>query len=193
MPCKKCDEGYKWGDNGECEYPDKESCENANSKYKKEKKEYSSEAPSPLNYKSFDDYKKAYNEWSLLQETKLAKSVKVELGLAQDLEKMGDKAYNLISRFEEVMSDSKESLDAYEDAKGDIEVALDMADNVMQEIRNIDNNLSSMLNEFDEVADSIGIKATDSEDYNYAYDAQAELELAEESLDTVMGRLDKAL
>tara|TARA_A100001201_G_scaffold126613_1_gene111161 strand:+ start:81 stop:794 length:714 start_codon:yes stop_codon:yes gene_type:complete len=31
MPCKKCDNGkYKWGNTGECKYPTREACEEAN-------------------------------------------------------------------------------------------------------------------------------------------------------------------
>jgi hypothetical protein len=33
MPCKKCEEGYKWGETGECEYETLQQCEDANSTY----------------------------------------------------------------------------------------------------------------------------------------------------------------
>ena len=33
MPCTKCEEGYKWGETGECEYDTLEECEEANASY----------------------------------------------------------------------------------------------------------------------------------------------------------------
>jgi hypothetical protein len=79
MPCTKCEEGnYKWGKTGECEYPTKEACESANSKYSKMK-------PTPLGKKTYEEYEKELKEFNL------SKVEKVQLGLVDDLNKMTSK------------------------------------------------------------------------------------------------------
>ena len=37
MPCTKCEEGYKWGKTGECEYNTLQECEDANASYEEMK------------------------------------------------------------------------------------------------------------------------------------------------------------
>jgi hypothetical protein len=37
MPCKKCEEGYKWGETGECQYDTLQDCEDANASYEEMK------------------------------------------------------------------------------------------------------------------------------------------------------------
>ena len=37
MPCTKCEEGYKWGETGECEYSTLQECEDANASYEEMK------------------------------------------------------------------------------------------------------------------------------------------------------------
>ena len=37
MPCTKCEEGYKWGETGECKYDTLQDCEDANSTYEEMK------------------------------------------------------------------------------------------------------------------------------------------------------------
>jgi len=59
MPCTKCEEGkYKWGKTGECQYPSKEACESANSKYNKMR-------PTPLGKKTYEEYEKELKEFNL--------------------------------------------------------------------------------------------------------------------------------
>lgn len=126
MPCKKCDEGYKWGDKGECEYPDKESCENANAEYKKEKKEYS-EVPSPINYKSFDDYKKAYDEYHKLQELTLSSEL-YQFNSVKQIGSMASKLDGLVAKLEKGYLDVDDKVFKYrklEDEKQDAENNLD--------------------------------------------------------------------
>jgi len=59
MPCTKCkDDKYKWGKTGECQYPSKEACESANSKYNKMR-------PTPLGKKTYEEYEKELKEFNL--------------------------------------------------------------------------------------------------------------------------------
>jgi len=37
MPCTKCEEGYKWGETGDCKYDTLQDCEDANSSYEEMK------------------------------------------------------------------------------------------------------------------------------------------------------------
>lgn len=132
MPCKKCeDDKYKWGDNGECEYPTKEACEEANAEYKKDKKEYS-EAPSPVNYKNFEEYKEAYNKYHKAQEINLSKAQKLELGLIEDAQKIAQKIWNTyttitkkakgLSKFEDQLTKINSN---FKKLKNDIESKID--------------------------------------------------------------------
>tara|TARA_R110002020_G_scaffold240290_5_gene453063 strand:+ start:145 stop:726 length:582 start_codon:yes stop_codon:yes gene_type:complete len=97
MPCKKCEnEKWKWGERGECKYDSKEACENANSKY-----EEMTETPSPINYDTFDEYKKAFDNYHENQELNLSKSKKLEFGLIEDANKLAQKnfnAYNTVTK-----------------------------------------------------------------------------------------------
>ena len=80
MPCTKCEEGnYKWGKTGECKYDTLESCESANSKYNKMQ-------PTPLGKKSYEEYEKELKEFNL------SSVHRVELGLADDVEKLTQQA-----------------------------------------------------------------------------------------------------
>jgi len=72
MPCTKCEEGYKWGKTGECEYDSLEACESANSKYSKMN-------PTPLGKKTYAEYEKELKEFNL------SKVERVELALVDDL------------------------------------------------------------------------------------------------------------
>jgi len=84
MPCTKCKEGkYKWGKTGECEYATKEDCESANSKYNKM-------MPTPLGKKSYEEYAKELKEYNL------SATYRVELGIADDVEKLTQQAKDLI-------------------------------------------------------------------------------------------------
>ena len=84
MPCTKCEDGkYKWGKTGECEYSSKEACESANSKYSKMK-------PTPLGKKTYEEYAKELKEYNL------SSVHRVELGLADDVEKLTQQAKDLI-------------------------------------------------------------------------------------------------
>ena len=84
MPCTKCEEGkYKWGETGECEYATKEACESANHKYSKMK-------PTPLGKKTYEEYEKELKEFNL------SSVYRVELGLADDVEKLTQQAKDLI-------------------------------------------------------------------------------------------------
>jgi chromosome segregation ATPase len=83
MPCTKCEEGkYKWGKTGECEYDSLDACESANSKYSKMQ-------PTPLG-KTYEEYAK----WG--KEFNLSSAYRVELGLADDVEKLTQQAKDLI-------------------------------------------------------------------------------------------------
>ena len=81
MPCTKCEEGgnYKWGKTGECEYATKEACESANHKYNKMN-------PTPLGKKTYEQYAKELKEYNL------SSVHRVELGLADDVEKLTQQA-----------------------------------------------------------------------------------------------------
>jgi chromosome segregation ATPase len=85
MPCKKCkDDKYKWGNTGECKYATKDECEKANPK------KYSKMKPTPLGKKSYEEYAKELKEFNL------SANYKVELGLADDVEKLTEQAKDLI-------------------------------------------------------------------------------------------------
>jgi chromosome segregation ATPase len=84
MPCKKCKDGkYKWGNTGECKYDTKEACEKANLK------KYNNMKPTPLGKKTYAEYAKELKEYNL-------NSQRVELGLADDVEKLTQQAKDLI-------------------------------------------------------------------------------------------------
>ena len=87
MPCKKCkDDKYKWGNTGECKYATKDECEKANpKKYNKMKNR-----PTPLGKKTYEEYAKELKEFNL------SANYKVELGLADDVEKLTEQAKDLI-------------------------------------------------------------------------------------------------
>ena len=72
MPCTKCEEGYKWGETGECKYDTLQACESANHKYSKMQ-------PTPLGKKSYEEYAKELKEFNL------SKVERVELGIIDDL------------------------------------------------------------------------------------------------------------
>ena len=83
MPCTKCEEGkYKWGETGECEYDSLDACESANHKYSKMK-------PTPLGKKTYEEYEKELKEFNL------SSVYRVELGLADDVEKLTQQAKDL--------------------------------------------------------------------------------------------------
>ena len=80
MPCTKCEEGkYKWGETGECKYDSLDACESANHKYNKMK-------PTPLGKKTYEEYEKELKEYNL------SSVHRVELGLADDVEKLTQQA-----------------------------------------------------------------------------------------------------
>jgi hypothetical protein len=74
MPCKKCEEGYKWGETGECKYDTLQDCESANTKYNKMQ-------PTPLGKKTYEEYEKELKEYNL------SSSKRIDLGLMDDLKK----------------------------------------------------------------------------------------------------------
>ena len=89
MPCTKCEEGnYKWGETGECKYDTLQDCESANSKYNKMQ-------PTPLGKKSYEEYAKELKEYNL------SSVHRVELGLADDVEKQTLQAKEILSTLKE--------------------------------------------------------------------------------------------
>jgi chromosome segregation ATPase len=85
MPCTKCKDGkYKWGKTGECKYDTKEACEKANPK------KYNKMQPTPLGKKSYEEYEKELKEYNL------SATYRVELGIADDVEKLTQQAKDLI-------------------------------------------------------------------------------------------------
>jgi len=85
MPCTKCENGkYKWGKTGECKYNSKEECEKANPK------KYNKMKPTPLGKKSYEEYEKELKEYNL------SATYRVELGIADDVEKLTQQAKDLI-------------------------------------------------------------------------------------------------
>jgi len=85
MPCTKCEEGnYKWGETGECKYDTLQDCESANSKYNKMQ-------PTPLGKKTYEEYAKELKEFNL------SSVHRIELGLADDVEKQTLQAKEILS------------------------------------------------------------------------------------------------
>jgi chromosome segregation ATPase len=85
MPCKQCKDGkYKWGNTGECKYSTKEACEKSNPK------KYNKMQPTPLGKKTYEEYAKELKEYNL------SANYRVELGLADDVEKLTQQAKELI-------------------------------------------------------------------------------------------------
>ena len=85
MPCKKCkDENYKYGNTGECKYATKEACEKANPK------KYNKMQPTPLGKKTYEEYAKELKEFNF------SANYRVELGIADDVEKLTQQAKDLI-------------------------------------------------------------------------------------------------
>ena len=95
MPCTKCEEGYKWGETGECKYDTLQDCESANSKYNKMQ-------PTPLG-KTYEEYAKELKEYNL------SSVHRVELGLADDVEKLTQQAKDLIPELNKDMGFIKDS------------------------------------------------------------------------------------
>lgn len=90
MPCTKCKEGkYKWGKTGSCEYDTKEECEKANKDYYKKKNTTMKQYPTPLG-KTYEEYAKELKEYNL------SANYKVELGLADDVQKLTQQAKDII-------------------------------------------------------------------------------------------------
>ena len=101
MPCTKCKDSdtYKWGKTGECEYATKEACESANHKYSKMQ-------PTPLGKKTYEEYEKELKEYNL------SSAYRVELGLADDVEKLTQQAkeqITLIARDNGFIKDTEKS------------------------------------------------------------------------------------
>jgi chromosome segregation ATPase len=91
MPCKKCKDGkYKWGNTGECKYATKDECEKANPKNYKQMKEY----PTPLGKKTYEEYAKELKEYNLSTQ-------RIELGIADDVEKETLQAKEILSTLKE--------------------------------------------------------------------------------------------
>ena len=89
MPCTKCEEGkYKWGKTGECKYDTLDACESANHKYSKMQ-------PTPLGQKTYEEYAKELKEYNL------SSAYRVELGLADDVEKQTLQAKEILSTLKE--------------------------------------------------------------------------------------------
>jgi flagellin-like hook-associated protein FlgL len=108
MPCTKCEDGkYKWGKTGECKYATKESCEKANPK------KYSKMNPTPLGKKTYEEYEKELKEFNL------SANYRVELGLADDVEKLTQQAKDLIPDLDRdvkgIKDYEKSELKAYKD------------------------------------------------------------------------------
>tara|TARA_R110002126_G_scaffold212683_1_gene359255 strand:+ start:119 stop:760 length:642 start_codon:yes stop_codon:yes gene_type:complete len=85
MPCEKCEnDKYKWGKTGSCKYDTKEECEKANPK------KYNKMMPTPLGKKTYAEYEKELKEYNL------SANYRVELGIADDVEKLTEQAKDLI-------------------------------------------------------------------------------------------------
>jgi|TARA_R110002012_G_scaffold46298_3_gene122476 DNA repair exonuclease SbcCD ATPase subunit len=98
MPCTKCkDENYKWGNTGECKYATKDECEKANPK------KYSKMKPTPLGKKTYEEYEKELKEYNL------SATYRVELGLADDVEKLTQQAKDLIPDLDRDVKGIKEA------------------------------------------------------------------------------------
>jgi hypothetical protein len=97
MPCTKCEEGkYKWGKTGECEYDSLDACESANSKYSKMK-------PTPLGKKTYEEYEKELKEFNL------SEVERIELSLAQDLNKSTKALSALMKKYRSLSEDVSQS------------------------------------------------------------------------------------
>jgi hypothetical protein len=197
MPCKKCDDDkYKWGDNGECEYPDQEACENANAKYKKEKKEYSVliEAPSPVNYDSFDEYKEAYDNFHKAQELNLS-AEKVKLSLVGDIKGIVSKLNTVDNESMNIVTDSgqlvKEIKGFLKDRKSEVEKQLKKIKLAIKELGTLQDKAQGLESEVNSAANDLGIDQQDIPGYvdllDYAEDADETIA----DLDEVKGELDK--
>ena len=98
MPCKQCKEGkYKWGNTGECKYDTKEACEKANPK------KYNKMRPTPIGKKTYEEYAKELKEYNL------SATYRVELGLADDVEKLTQQAKDLIPDLDRDVKGIKEA------------------------------------------------------------------------------------
>tara|TARA_R100001443_G_scaffold76563_1_gene83991 strand:+ start:10362 stop:11009 length:648 start_codon:yes stop_codon:yes gene_type:complete len=92
MPCKKCKDGkYKYGNTGECKYATKDECEKANPKKYSDMKN----TPTPLGKKTYAEYEKELKEFNL------SATYRVELGLADDVEKQTLQAKEILSKLKE--------------------------------------------------------------------------------------------
>ena len=98
MPCTKCEDGkYKWGKTGECKYDTKEACEKANPK------KYNKMRPTPIGKKTYEEYAKELKEYNL------SATYRVELGLADDVEKLTQQAKDLIPDLDRDVKGIKEA------------------------------------------------------------------------------------
>jgi hypothetical protein len=139
MPCTKCEEGkYKWGETGKCEYATKEDCESANHKYSKMK-------PTPLGKKTYEEYAKELKEYNL------SSVHRVELGLADDVEKLTQQAKEQITEIARDNGFIKET------EKSELK-DMRLVDKTKGKATKVRTNLEKKLDKLEKAAKDLGIK-----------------------------------
>jgi chromosome segregation ATPase len=153
MPCKKCKDGkYKYGNTGECKYDTKEECDKDNPKKYNKMKQY----PTPLGKKTYEEYAKELKEFNLSAEPKLQK---VELGLAQDLEKARKQSETLIKKSKKTVDKIDKARKSYSDLwektrteTGDIENQIKVNNDRIKDAKSAAKELGVNVNDIKGVA-----------------------------------------
>jgi len=169
MPCKKCKDGkYKWGNTGECKYATKEECDKSNPNKYNKMKEY----PTPLGKKTYDEYAKELKEFNL------SANYRVELGLADDVEKLTQQAKDLIP-------DLNRDVDAIKTSKKNITQAEKQIDKKESVVEKADKKERELARAFESAKDSL---ATAERELN---ETKKTLENNKKDVDFLNKRLDK--
>ena len=162
MPCTKCEEGkYKWGETGECEYPTKEACESANSKYNKMR-------PTPLGKKSYEEYEKELKEFNL------SKVERVELGLVDDLNKITSKMIPLQKKSQTLDKQIRGEAKQIAKLLNNLKSTLKEAEKVQQSGYEYLDPAKDMLEKIETQAKALGITVNDIPGYKEAKNVRDE-------------------
>ena len=127
MPCTKCEEGYKWGETGECKYDSLEACESANTKYNKMQ-------PTPLGKKTYEEYEKELKEYNL------SSAIRFQFSDIKTLDKLVSQVYTVydampdLNEIEVPIINVEEYQDDIDRAKDDLKFAEEFAQEYIDSI-----------------------------------------------------------
>jgi chromosome segregation ATPase len=160
MPCKKCEEGYKWGETGECEYDSLDACEKANSKYSKMQ-------PTPLGKKTYEEYEKELKEYNLSSQRFDFNSVKVLEKLASQMDKVVNQLENDYGQIQMLINDYDNNEELQKEQAGLVDNAEDGVALARKDVEDSKKDLAAREKSFDNLfnkLDKLAGKTNKSED-----------------------------